>query len=167
MKKIIPINLSALKKNLNKNPLNYYNIENNVIMWNTAGTLVIKCNKLFFEMEIQNKIPSNPAQQLPSCIPATLKAFEDNPGEILAHTFLTMLLKNDNVYLFQNMKYKYMTPIKTSLLEIIKNIEDFTPYQLKQNNAILFKNDFFEIILMPMRNDNIKTHLINIVEALK
>lgn len=167
MSKITPINITALKKNLSKHALNYYTIENDVIMWSNSGTFAIKCNKLFFEIEIQAKTPTQAAPSLPTCIINILDSFKNSQPEILTHTFLTMNINNMNCYLFQNIKYKYITPINNDVLNIIKNIEDFTPYQLKQNFAILFKNDFFDIILMPVRNDEIKEKLIDIAETLK
>lgn len=166
MKKSI-IKSSALKKNANKKPLNYYILDNDVIIWNNTGHFAIKCNKLFFEIEIQQKTPTQMALELPACIINTFNNFKDNTSEILAHTFITIQLNNMNCYLFQNIKHKYLSPININLLHIINNIEDFTPYQQKQNSAILFKNDFFEILLMPIRNTGIKEKIIDIVEILQ
>ena len=164
MKKSI-LNITALKKNTYKKPLNYYIEENSVTIWNTCGTFCIKCSKILFELEIQNNIPTNNIQEPPEAVKNVFNGYVD--AEMLIHTFITYKLQDKNAYLFQNKKYKYISPIDTELLKIINNIADFTAWQYKANTGILFRNDFLKVILFPLRNDRIKENIIELGESLK
>lgn len=165
MKKSI-FNQSALKKAANKKPLLFnYSEDNNVIIWNAAGTFVIKCNKLLFEIEIQNTLPTE-QKEIPQCIFDTFTAFENS--NILSETFLTIELP-DNITgrIYQNYKYKYLTLVNIELLKIINDIAHYTPYQFKENRAILYKNGDINILIFPLYNRGIKEKIQTIAEELK
>ena len=157
-------NATAIKKICKKEPLQYGKHNDNIIAWDKRGLFAISCNSLFFELEIKNKIPTTETD-IPSCIIKNFDYFENNETTVLNETFLQMELSNATARLYQNIKYKYFTPVNIELLKIINNIADFTPYQYKQNTAILFKNDYIKIIIMPLRNDNIKEKLTDILQA--
>lgn len=165
MKKSI-FNQSALKKAANKKALFYNQSEdNNVIIWNAAGTFVIKCNQLLFDIEIKNNIPTE-QKEIPQCIFDTFAAFKDS--NILSETFLTIdLPDNYTARIYQNYKHKYLTLVNTELLKIINDIQHYTPYQYKENRAILYKNGDINCLIFPLYNRGIKDKLIKIVEELK
>lgn len=164
MKKSI-FNSTALKKASNKKALLFnYSEDNDVIIWNESGTFVIKCNKLLFEYEILNSLPTE-QKEIPTCIPATFATFENS--SVLSETFLYLELNNIIVKLYQNYKYKYLTPVNTELLKILNNLTNFTPYQAKQNSPLLFKNDFISVLIMPVYNGGIKEKIQTIAEELK
>lgn len=146
-------NYAALKKASNKSAL-FYNLSdnNNIIVWNKAGTFVIKCNKLLFEAEILNTLPTE-QKEIPSCIPATFEAFQDS--NILSETFLTIELNNITARIYQNYKYKYLTIVNTELIKILNNSVTYTPYQYKENRAILYKNGDISCIIFPVYNRGI------------
>ena len=159
-------NISSIKKHLDKNPLNYAEYGEKIACWNKRGTFVIIVSKLVFETEIKNTLPTV-VIDLPSCIPTTIKGFSDNESVILSHTFLTMQLNNIDACLFQNIKYKYITPIDNKLLSILNNIEDFTPYQIKENTSVLFKNEDISVLIFPLFNRDIANKLKSITDTLK
>ena len=167
MKKSI-FNQTALKKSANKQPLLFnYSEDNNVFIWNQPGTFVIKCNKLLFESEILSTLPTNQQTELPACIDKTFAAFEDNNNTILTETFLNIDLQNKyTARVYQNYKYKYLTLINTDLLKILNNSVDYTPYQYKENSAVLYKNDFVSCIILPIYNRGMKEKFINLAEEL-
>ena len=165
MKKSI-FTLTAIKKQLDKQPLNYASYGEKIACWNKRGTFVILVNESLFNAEIQNTIPTIKTE-LPACIPKTFEAFKNNESTILSHTFLTMELNNVNAYLFQNIKHKYITPIKINLLSIINDITCFTPYQIKANSGVLFVNEDISVLIFPIYNKYIADKLINITDYLK
>ena len=166
MKKSI-FNQTALKKAANKKPLLFnYTEDNNVIIWNTSGTFVIKCSKLLFEIEIQNALPTEQKEQ-PTCINETFAAFNEN-STILTETFLTLDLQDNRTgRIYHNYKYKYLTIVDIGLLKILNNSITYTPYQFKENRAILYKNDIASCIIMPLWNEGIKEKITTLAEGLK
>ena len=165
MKKSI-FNQSALKKAAGKKALLYNYTDNNiVIVWNASGTFVFKINTYLFDIEIKNNIPTE-QKEIPQCIFDTFAAFTDS--NILSETFLTIdLPDNYTARIYQNYKYKYLTLVNTELLKIINGIEHYTPYQYKENRAILYKNGDINCLIFPLYNRGIKDKLIKIAEELK
>ena len=163
MKKIL--NVTAIKKNLNKQSLNYYIDNKNVIAWNKQCTFAIFCNELLFNEEIKNNIPTNQFTELPPALETILENYENS--ELIIHTLITYKLNNCDAYLFQNMKYKYLTPVNTELLKIMNNIADFTAWQYKKNTGVLFKNDFLKIIIFPLFDGDIKNKIIDLGNMLQ
>lgn len=165
MKKSI-FNQSALKKASNKKALFYNQSEdNNVIMWNAAGTFIIKCNQLLFNIEIKNNIPTE-QKEIPQCIFDTFAAFQNS--EILSDTFLTFETPDHYVArMYQNRSYKYITLVNTELLKILNGIEHYTPYQYKENRAILYKNGDINCLIFPLYNRGIKEKIQTLAEELK
>lgn len=158
-------NQTALKRAANKKPLLFnYSEDNNVIIWNASGTFVIRCNKLLFELEIQNIFPTE-LKEIPACIPKTFGAFQNS--NILSETFLTIELDNVTARIYQNYKYKYLTIINIELLKILNNSINYTPYEFRENNPVLFKNGDIECILFPLYNRGIAEKIQNIAEELK
>lgn len=158
-------NQTALKKAANKKPLLFnYSEDNSVIIWNVSGTFVIKCNKLLFELELQNTLPTE-QKEIPSCIPETFTAFQDS--NILSETFLTIELDNVTARIYQNYKYKYLTIINIELLKILNDSVKYTPYEFKENRAVLFKNGDINCILFPLYNRGIAEKIQTLAEELK
>ena len=164
MKKSI-FNQSALKKASNKKALFYnYSEDNNVIIWNAAGTFVIKCNKLLFEIEIQNTLPTE-QKEIPQCIFDTFASFQDST--ILTETFLTIELNNITARIYQNYKHKYITLVNTELLKILNDTIHYTPYQYKENRAILYKNGDISCVIFPVYNRGIAEKIQTLAKELE
>lgn len=159
-------NYAALKKASNKTALFYNESEdNNIIVWNKAGTFVIKCNKLLFEIEIQNTLPTE-QKEIPQCIFDTFTAFKDS--NILSETFLQLDLRDGHIArMYQNFKHKYITLIDIELLKILNESIHYTPYQYKENRAVLFKNGDINVLLFPLHNRAVKEKIIDLADELK
>lgn len=165
MKKTI-FNQSALKKASNKKALLYNYTDNNmVIVWNAPGTFVFKINSYLFDIEIKNNIPTE-QKEIPQCIFDTFAAFQNS--EILSDTFLTFETPDHyTARMYQNRSYKYITLVNTELLKIINDIQHYTPYQYKENRAILYKNGDINCLIFPLYNRGIKEKIQNLAEELK
>ena len=165
MKKTI-FNQSALKKASNKKALLYSYTDNNmVIVWNASGTFVFKINTYLFDIEIKNNIPTE-QKEIPQCIFDTFAAFQNS--EILSDTFLTFETPDHyTARMYQNRSYKYITLVNTELLKILNGIEHYTPYQYKENRAILYKNGDINCLIFPLYNRGIKEKIQTLAEELK
>lgn len=163
-------NIAAIKKTLDKKPLFYSTMENDIIKcWNSRGHYSITIPKILFDDEILNNIPTQETE-LPQCISNYFKNISDDDFNIISHTFLTMELPNGiNAYLYKNYKHNYFTPIDTNILKILNNIENYTPYQFKENTGIIFKHDtnMLDILIMPLHNQGIKEKLNKIMEVIQ
>ena len=164
MKKSI-FNQTALKKASNKKPLLFNYTDNNiVIVWNTSGTFVFKINSYLFDIEIKNNIPTE-QKEIPQCIFDTFAAFENS--EILSDTYL--IFETPDHYtarMYTNRNYKYITLVNTELLKIVNNAQHYTPYQYRENRAILFKNGDINCLIFPLYNKGIKEKITTLAEEL-
>ena len=158
-------NIAAIKKLSDKKPILYSTTEDGkIIFWNSKGLFAIKCNKMLFEYEIMNSLPTSNITELPTCIVNHFKAFTENDSSILSETFLLKELPQGiTAKLYQNYRHDYYTPVDISILKIFNFIENYTPVQYKENSGVLFKSDDINILIMPLHNRGIKEDLKKII----
>ena len=158
-------NIASLKKLSDKKPLLYSTTEDGkIIFWNSKGLFAIKCNKMLFDYEIVNSLPTSNIPELPTCIVNHFEAFTENETTVLSETFLLKELPQGvTAKLYQNYIYDYFTPIDIQILKIFNFIENYTPVQYKENTSVLFKSDDINILIMPLHNRGIKEDLKKIV----
>lgn len=166
MKKQI-LNLSAIKKQLNKKALLFnYTDNNRVIAWGENGYFALYVPAMYFDEEIKTKLPTTQTD-IPKCINDVLNGFNGDISH-LYNTDLSICFPNKiEVNIYKNNDYNYLTPINKEMTNIINNIDTYTVKQYKQNWAVLFQNNDINIILLPCKNDGIAKKLKYISEGIE
>jgi hypothetical protein len=154
--KMKTINLAALKKNLKKEPLNYYIAPEKIFLWDKQGFFAFIVNHLVFESEILPNIPTVEQPELPMGIKKVMIA-DTNDYNIITPTLFYIELANSKnpVKLFKCYNRNYIIPINSDFYKMLNYPEEFTILQAKENAPVHFINDAITIIIMPIHNKGI------------